>query len=204
MLQLLATGASQDSTEQLKDSLTPLVAGLRRTGRLGVVQASFRDAVAQRTKALVRWACAPERPKARLGMLNWTHWAKCTAHLKRLWCREAVERAVPVVLSADKRSSLVSLQDRLQVSVSPASTIQDTLARKFPAHTCPWRRMSSLRLVQGRLETAYSVGSERGRLPEDPGSSTHCQRSLPGPCCQHQSCCVGHLGCRQSTHSAAG
>ena len=54
VLRLIATGASQDSTEQLKDSLTPLVAGLRRTGRLGVVQASFRDATSQRTKALVR------------------------------------------------------------------------------------------------------------------------------------------------------
>ena len=31
-------------------------------------------------------------------------------------CREAVERAVPVVLSAEKRSTLVSLQDRLHVS----------------------------------------------------------------------------------------
>ena len=37
-------------------------------------------------------------------------------HLGCLRCREAVERAVPVVLSADKRSSLVSLQDRLQAS----------------------------------------------------------------------------------------
>ena len=54
VLQLLATGAAQDSAEQLKDSLTPLVAGLRKTGRVGVVLASFRDAVSQRTKALVR------------------------------------------------------------------------------------------------------------------------------------------------------
>ncbi len=58
VLQLLATGTSQDSTEQLKDSLTPLVAGLRRTGRLGAVLASFKDAVSQRAKALVRWASA--------------------------------------------------------------------------------------------------------------------------------------------------
>lgn len=47
----------------------------------------------------------------------------CTGYLKssltgRLCCREAVERAVPVVLSAEKRSSLVSLQDRLQVSLT--------------------------------------------------------------------------------------
>lgn len=38
-----------------------------------------------------------------------------------LMCREAVERAVPVVLSAEKRASLVSLQDRLQVGLSHAA-----------------------------------------------------------------------------------
>ena len=51
---LVAMGASQDSLEQLKDSLTPLVNGLRRTGRLGAVQASFRDATSQSTKSIVR------------------------------------------------------------------------------------------------------------------------------------------------------
>ena len=54
LLDLVATGASQDSLEQLKDSLTPLVDGLRRTGRLGAVQASFRDATSQSTKSIVR------------------------------------------------------------------------------------------------------------------------------------------------------
>lgn len=54
LLQLVASGASQDGLEQLKDSLTPLVAGLRRTGRLGAVQASFKEAASQRTKSIVR------------------------------------------------------------------------------------------------------------------------------------------------------
>ena len=54
LLDLVAMGASQDSLEQLKDSLTPLVDGLRRTGRLGAVQASFRDATSQSTKSIVR------------------------------------------------------------------------------------------------------------------------------------------------------
>ena len=58
VLQLLATGASPETTEQLKDSLIPLVAGLRRTGRLGAVQTMFTEAASQRTKAIVRWDAA--------------------------------------------------------------------------------------------------------------------------------------------------
>ena len=54
VLQLIAAGASQETTEQLKDSLIPLVAGLRRTGRLGAVQTMFTEAASQRTKAIVR------------------------------------------------------------------------------------------------------------------------------------------------------
>lgn len=54
LLQLVASGALQDGLEQLKDSLTPLVAGLRRTGRLGAVQTSFKEAASQRTKSIVR------------------------------------------------------------------------------------------------------------------------------------------------------
>lgn len=54
VLQLVASGPSSDSLEQLKDSLTPLLAGLRRTGKLAAVQASFKDATLQRTKGLVR------------------------------------------------------------------------------------------------------------------------------------------------------
>lgn len=54
LLQLIARGAPQDSLAQLKDSLTPLVAGLRRTGRLVAVLMSFKDATSQRTKSIVR------------------------------------------------------------------------------------------------------------------------------------------------------
>jgi hypothetical protein len=54
LLQLVASGASREGLEQLQDSLTPLVAGLRRTGRLGAVQMAFREAASQRTKSIVR------------------------------------------------------------------------------------------------------------------------------------------------------
>ncbi len=115
--------AEEGALEGLRDSLMPLVVGLRRTGRLPAVLAAYRDAVGLRTKTFVRWVpvscwggigCIKKRT---MMIMVGVHTAVRTQPEGCFFCcREVVERGVPVLLSSDRRDmEQMSIADKLQV-----------------------------------------------------------------------------------------